>query len=399
MSGPSSRALSLGVTALALAIASHVPTSGQAEHPPTLDRVARLNQALIAHRQTLGRDGRTGYLRSVLDALGVPVDSQLLVFSKTGAQRAYTSPRTPRALYFDESVAVGYVPGAPMIELAAHDAQHGMVFYSLDQTAAAPSIVRQTGCLTCHVSPSTLGVPGMIARSHHVADDGSVLPAAPVHDVTHQTPHPDRWGGWFVTFEDAPPAYSQLAHAGNITFSPRGDTSNQVFVDWINSAPGERGYLSASSDIAALLVFDHQVHALNLLTKLNQEARLAPYGVAGLVDALADYLLFVGEEPPIVALRAPTGLADRLASKTPKDRRGRSFAQFDLVRRLMRYPCSYVVYSDVFDDLPQAVRHAVYRRMIDRLSGNETALPRVSLDDRQAILEILRDTKPDFPQK
>jgi hypothetical protein len=41
----------------------------------------------------------------------------------------------------------------------------------------------------------------------------------------------------------------------------------------------------------------------------------------------------------------------------------------------------------------------MYRRMVDLVSKNDPhaarALP--SIDDRRAILEILRDTKPDFP--
>jgi hypothetical protein len=115
------------------------------EHPsiqyatrPTTDRVAKLSQALAQHGRSLERDVRTGYLRPVLDALGVPVDSQLLVFSKTGVQRAFTSPHNPRAIFFDESVAVGYVPGAPVLELAAHDPQQGVVFYTLDQSGRFP---------------------------------------------------------------------------------------------------------------------------------------------------------------------------------------------------------------------------------------------------------------------
>jgi len=390
--------LRAGAAAFGAVIVGSAWLTGQGPRPDS-DRVAVLNRMLAEHRRSFRREPQTGYLRSVLDALNLPVDSQLLVFSKTGAQRAYTDPLHPRALYFDQSVAVGYVPGAPAIEVAAHDTQDGTVFYSLDQTAAAPSFVLQTSCLTCHVSASTLGLPGMIARSHRVGDEGNVLPAAPVHDVTHATPHSDRRGGWFVTSEDAPPPYSQLAHAGNITFSPRGDTSNQVFVDWMNSAPETRGYLLPSSDIAALLVFDHQVRATNLLTKLNHDARLAPDGVAALVDALADYLLFAGEEPPLAPLTAPRGFADHLAATTPRDQRGRSFAQFDLVGRLMRYPCSYMIYSAAFDELPTRVKQAVYRRMIDRLTGSEMPPRRVNLEDRRAILEILRDTKPDFPAR
>ena len=280
----------IGAAALGVALFNTVSSSGQNAEPrggalderaeiqyatrPTTDRVAKLNEQVRSGR-ALAREPRTGYLRALLDALGVPVESQLLVFSKTGVQRAYTDPHNPRALYYDQSVAVGYAPGAPLIEIAAHDPRQGVVFYTLDQAAASPAIVRRTSCLTCHMSPGTLGVPGLIARSHVVGEDGNVLPQTSAHDVDHHTSHPDRWGGWFVTSEGAPPPYSQLGHLGNITFSGKGNTSNQVFVDWLNSVPETRGYLSAFSDITGLLVFDHQARAINLLTRINWESRLS----------------------------------------------------------------------------------------------------------------------------
>ena len=380
----------MGAAALGLAIVHG------AAAPPT-DRVAKLNQALALTGRSLQRDSRTGYLVSVLDALGVPAESQLLVFSKTGVQRAYTSPHNPRALYFDPSVAVGYAPGAPLIEVAVHDPQQGVVFYTIEQAAVAPVFIRQTSCLSCHVSAGTLGVPGMIARSHTVGDDGSVRPQDGGRDVNHQTRHPDRWGGWYVTSDEAAPPYQQLAHLGNITFSGKGNTSNQVFVDWMNSAPETRGYLSASSDIAGLLLFDHQMHAINLLTKLNVEARAASSDVGRLVNELADYLLFASEAPPLAPLTPRAGFAASLESKIPKDRRGRSFGQLDMVDRLLRYPCSYMVYSDAFDGLPPAIREAVYRRMLGALTTEDPHATRAQLDDRRAVLEILRDTKTDFP--
>jgi hypothetical protein len=416
--------LLVGVAALGGAIGGSLPTSGQTrepwhgvldEHPaiqyasrPTTDRVAALNEALAQKRRVLPRDARTGYLLGVLDALGVRKESQLLVFSKTGVQRAFTSPHTPRALYFDQSVAVAYVPDAPLLEIAAHDPQQGVVFYTLEQTAASPVLTRQRSCLTCHVSASTLDVPGMIARSNTVGEDGNVMPGTGSQNVSHQTPHPDRWGGWFVTSEDAAPPYAQMAHRGNITFSGRGNTSNQVFVDWLGASPEAHGYLSGSSDIVALLVFDHQMHAINLLTRLNWESRLAPSdGNAGapdgavrpLVNELADYLLFADEAPPLAPLTPPPGFAASLEARTPKDRRGRSFAQLDMVNRMLRYPCSYMIYSEAFDGLPKPVKDAVYRRMLDVLSGHDAraAHVRLTAGDRRAILEILRDTKPDFP--
>jgi len=280
------------------------------------------------------------------------------------------------------------------------------VFYTVDQNAATPRPVRRTSCLSCHVSASTLYVPGIIARSNVVGDDGSVVPQTGTQEVTHETPHPDRWGGWFVTTEKASIPYAQRAHEGNITFSGRGNTSNQVFVDWLDSAPETRGYLSSSSDIATLLVFDHQMHAVNLLTRLNWESRIAAEQktpsaeVMALVNELADYLLFVGEMPPLVELVPLPGFAEHLEARTPKDRQGRSLAQLDLNRRLMRYPCSYMVYSEAFDGLPRSTKDAVYRRMLDILSGHESRpkYARLSADDRRAVLEILHDTKPDFPR-
>jgi len=413
-----------GACVLAMAIAGSAASSGQKagepwggvldEHPriayasrPTTDRVARLNQALAAGARSLRREGQTGYLAPLLDALGVPVESQLLVFSKTGVQRAYTGPHTPRAIFFDQSVVVAHVPGAPFLELAAHDPQQGVVFYTLDQNAAAPTLTRQTSCLTCHVSATTMNVPGMIVRSNPVDEAGNVMPQLGSYDVSHDTPHPDRWGGWYVTSDPLAIPYAQRAHSGNITFFNGGNTTNQVFVDWLNSSPETRGYLSPQSDIVALLVFDHQMRAINLLTRLNWEARVAPGAslagsapaVRDLVNELADYLLFLHEQPPTVPLIARPGFAGRLAAQAPADQQGRSLAQLDLETRLLRYPCSYMVYSEAFDGLPPAVKQAVYARMIEVLSSADrrVSAARVSTADRRAVLEILRATKPDFP--
>ncbi len=225
MPGMRSGRLLASAAALAMAIADGALTSGQTrepwpgvldEHPaiqyavrPTTDRVAKLNAALAQRGRLLQRDPRTGYLLAVLDALAVPVESQLLVFSKTGVQRAFTSPKNPRALFFNESVAVGYVPGARVIEVAAHDPQQGVVFYTLDQAVDTPVFERRTSCLSCHVSASTRDVPGVIVRSNTVGEDGNVMPQLGSNDVNHQTPHPDRWGGWFVTSNGAAAPYSQ----------------------------------------------------------------------------------------------------------------------------------------------------------------------------------------------
>lgn len=421
--------LLLGAAMLALTVAVHATQQGsgtpQAPGPlhryasigyldrPTTDAVARLNDALARGEAPLRRDQRTGYLRAVLDALDIPVESQLLLFSKTGIQREYTNPRNPRALYFNEAVAVGYVPGARALEVAVHDPHQGVVFYTLDQADPAPTFKRQTTCLTCHVSPSTLEVPGLIARSNAVASDGSVMPRLDSRDVDHRTPHADRWGGWFVTGNAAAPPYGPLGHAGNLTVSVHPTAgpaivSDRVFIEWLGSDPEERGYLSHDSDLAALLVFDHQVRAINLLTRLNWDwqtasaagtADSANASLAPLVNELVDYLLMVGEAPPVTPITPRPGFAEHLASRVPKDRRGRSLAQLDLETRLLRYPCSYMVYAEAFDALPREAKDAVYRRLFAMLSdrNREPAYRHLSRSDRRAIREILRDTKKDLP--
>jgi hypothetical protein len=397
------------------------------EHPaiqyasrPTRDRVAALNQKLAQGTVTLRFEERAGYLRSALDALGVPVESQLLVFSKTGIQRSATGPRNPRALYFDDSVVVGYIPGAQWLEVAAQDPEQGVVFYTIEQARRSsgsanspPWFARRTDCLTCHVSASTLEVPGMIHRSNFLDSAGDVMPMLGSHSVDHRTLVTSRWGGWFVTGNYVKPPYDGTAHLGNITISgqsPAGPvtSSNEVFIDWLNAAPEARGYPSHESDIAALMVFDHQMHAMNLLTRLNWESRVAAsngrpdftHGPLGnLVDELSDYLLFVDEAPPPGTVTPPADFAARFTMAGRRDRRGRSLRDLDLDRRLLRYPCSYMIYAEAFAGLPTGARDAVYRRMWSILSGADGG-PRyahLSSADRRAIVEILRDTKDDLP--
>jgi hypothetical protein len=421
----------LAVAATVLAASLAVRASGQArapfpglldEHPaiqyasrPLHDPVARLNEALRAGTRTLTHEAGLGYLRAVLAALDVAEESQVLVFSKSGIQRAFTGPDNPRALYFNPRVIVGYIAGAPAIELAAQDPQQGTIFYTLDQGATAtPRFVRGATCLTCHVAAGTLDVPGTIDRSHRVAPDGGLLQrAGPAITVNHATPHTQRWGGWFVTSSIATPPYQVLGHLGNLTVTDYkgGDepaiVSNHALVRWLDSAPDRRGYLSAVSDLAALLIFDHQMHAMNLLTRLNWDwrvavdegrARVDDAAIAARIDELADYFLFVDEATPVVEMTPRAGFADALLAVAPKDPRGRSLAELDLTTRMMRYPLSYMVYSEAFDGLAPDVKAAVYRRLLARLAGTDSG-PRFAhlrTPEARAAVEILRATKTDL---
>jgi hypothetical protein len=65
---------------------------------------------------------------------------------------------------------------------------------------------------------------------------------------------------------------------------------------------------------------------------------------------------------------------------------------------LLRYPCSYMIYSDAFDSLSTPAKDAIYKRVAQILSGEEKDRKylRLSRDDRRAIREILTDTKQDL---
>jgi hypothetical protein len=176
-------------------------------------------------------------------------------------------------------------------------------------------------------------------------------------------------------------------------------------------------YLSPHSDIVALLVLEHQLHADNLMTRAGWEYRLAMYPrvegtaagdaaatgplparVADAVDELADYLLFV-DEVPLGTVKGASGFAEWFAAQGPRDPAGRSLRELKLDGRLLRYPLSFMVYSTAFETLPAAVKTAVYRRLGQVLSERDSApkYAHLARADRQAIVEILRATKPELP--
>ena len=94
------------------------------------DPVAALQAKILSGEVSLGWDDKFGYLPAVLDAFKVPRASQMLVFSKSSLQRKNISPDNPRAIFFNDDVYIGYVPGAPLMEISAVDPLLGGTFYS-----------------------------------------------------------------------------------------------------------------------------------------------------------------------------------------------------------------------------------------------------------------------------
>lgn len=378
---------------------------------PTNDPAGALNAKLESGGAKLTFEPGTGYLRAVLQALGVPVESQLLVFSQTSSQARLIDEARPRAIYFNDQVAVGWVRGGDVIEVAAQDPRQGTIFYTLAQTETPrPSLTRDNSCLSCHLSWDTRAVPGpMVLTTHARKSESEYANGGTVDD---REPIMNRWGGWYVTGKQVP-----ARHLGNRKMlrpdatDPQGTPAAPAY-ESLTGRIDVRPYLSPRSDVVALLVLEHQAHLANLLTRTGWEARLEAFTappasratilsarVDEAVEELVDYMLFVDEVPLPSKVVGSSGFAEWFAAQGPRDAKGRSLRDFDLTDRMMRYPLSYMIYTPAFDGLPAAVRSAAYRRFWVVLSGQDTnsRYAHLTLQKRQAIVEILRATKPDLP--
>lgn len=388
------------------------------------DPVAGLQQRLDAGQAKLAFDGPRGYLESLLEQLDVPPSSQVLVFSKTSFQQRLISPRAPRALYFNDDVYVGFVQHGDVLELSAMDPRQGAIFYTLAQEDdGRPRFVRDRGnCLTCHASSRTHDVPGHLVRSVYPSLSGLPHFGAGTFRTNHASPLNERWGGWYVTG-----THGRQRHMGNVVSRDRQRPENLDVESGANRTSLEglvdtAPYLTPHSDIVALMVLEHQTEMHNLITHANFSARTALHQAAGMnkilerpedylsesterrldnaAEKVVRYLLFEDEAELNDPIQGTSGFAEEFAARGPFDHRGRSLRQFDLRRRLFKYPCSYLIYSAGFDALPAQVKERVYRRLWDVLTGDDVSEPfaHLSAADRQAILEILRETKDDLPQ-
>jgi hypothetical protein len=158
--------------------------------------VTRLQERLDRGSGTLEFDPQHGYLRSLLRALDVPESSQVLVFSKTSLQRDRISPKTPRSIYFNDDVMVGFCLRGRVIEISAADDELGTVYYTLDQVEEEkPTPQRQTeSCLLCHSSSANQGFPGHLVRSLFVDRQGNPLLSSGSFRTDHTSPLAERWG-------------------------------------------------------------------------------------------------------------------------------------------------------------------------------------------------------------
>ena len=233
----------------------------------------------------------------------------------------------------------------------------------------------------------------------------------------HTSPFSERWGGYYVTG-----THGKMLHMGNLL----ADRSQQpAEIDYSQGANitdlsglfDTRPYLSADSDIVALMVLEHQSQMQNLITRAHyEEVRGESYAQAGessnpafrsdlsqrLVaragNDLLKYMLFTNEFRLQAPVRGTSDFAREFSARGPRDRKGRSLYQFDLTTRLFKYPLSYMIYTESFRKLPSRVMAHIRRELRQVLTASSTDddYAHLRLEDRRAILEILQDTCPEL---
>ena len=385
------------------------------------DQISELQAQIDSGKVKLEFQYGQGYLPALLKALKIPLSSQMLVFSRTSLQHVLISPTTPRAIFFNQDTYVGWVQHG-RIEISTVDPQLGAVFYQIvNERAAKPRFVRQTyDCLQCHGGGMTNGIPGHIVRSLYVRRDGIPEYRAGSFLTTDQSRLEDRWGGWYVTGK-----HGDQRHMGNVFAKQHGDEieleldkgANLVSLNrLVDTSP----YPVRTSDLVALMVLEHQTHIHNLITKASYQTRIAlnyeealnrelkrpadfrsdsfKSRIKSACEPLLKAMLFVDEYRLSSPVSGVSGFAESYSLQGPFDAQKRSLHQLDLKTRLLKYPCSSLIYSKAFLTLPAPAKSYLYARFKEVLSSQEKGLDfqHLTMVDRKNITEILRETLPEI---
>lgn len=393
------------------------------------DRIAHLERSLKAG--TLDLDPtlpEREFVRELLRILEVPVDSQVLVFSKSSLQNSHINPGQPRALYFSDDLYLGWAQGSDKFEIISTDPRLGVVFYLLERDSRKKSIevFRESAeCFSCHAAGRTGGRPGMVVRSLYVEDSGQPIFSAGSFTVDHSTPFEDRWGGWYVTGY-----HGESRHLGNIFSEPLSD-GRAAFdrepganLDSLDRFFDVSEYLVPTSDIIALMVLEHQATVHNRLIEGDFTVRSALYRSRQLnrelglenpdemtescqrillhqAERILEALLFHEEAPlPEGGIDSKGNFAAAFGDKALPNEEGRSLRDFQLLDRLFKYRCSYMIHSEAFANLPDLLRSAVLVRLEEVLSpaaGGGLLGDHLSASERERIHEILVETLPEYP--
>ena len=392
---------------------TYLPNDHPAIHysaKPENDPLARLQKKLDSGEVKLAYSSRFGWYPALLQYFGINADSQLLVFSKTSFQATKISPSAPRAIYFNDEVALGYVPNGDVVEVAAFDPRQGYNYYTMDMgNSDKPQFIRRDSCLQCHQGVGTLGVPGILVTSVYPGPDGMPAFRGSAMITDDRSKFEDRWGGWYVTGTTG-----SMSHMGNAVAHNPAQPQLLDLQGTRNLLSLERKfdtsrYLVPTSDVVALMTLEHQTRMSNLMIRVGWDTRIAEADgkmddagrarIDGEIEEMVKYMLFADEHLLDDPVEGVSTFTKTFPERGPKDHLGRSLRDFDLQRRLFKYPLSYMIYSPAFDGMPDYVRERVYQRLYDVLSGKDQSpvYARLTPEDRRNVLEIVRETKKGLP--
>ncbi|GEP45328.1 hypothetical protein [Brevifollis gellanilyticus] len=385
------------------------------------DAVQAMEKLMLAGKVKIDRRNAWTALRQVLKHLEIPMESQVMVFSKTSKQNDRITPQTPRVVYFSDNAYVGYALGGS-IEVSAIDPKLGPVFYLLDTEVPEEKPLRferDQSCLNCHGGPFTPEVPGLLVRSVFPGPEGHPIMSQGSTVVNTTTPFSDRWGGWYVTGK-----HGDLLHRGNVTATENPDNTCDMPIEkganvtdlthFFDTSP----YPRKKSDIVALMVLEHQTSVQNVLTKANQTAMRAmlmqtslqkelgepvqhePVGTARrIIDHMAEdvveALLFKDEAAlPEGGIEGEDDFQTAFAAKALRSKEGRSLKDFQLLNRLFKHRCSFMIHSLTFQHLEPHLKKTVLGMLGNILAGKDASglYDYLGEVERGNILAILRDT-------
>lgn len=386
---------------------SHWRTSG--------DRVAVLWKRMEAGKTSLDTSSDKAFLRSLLKALDVPVESQVLVFSKTSLQKALISPSTPRAIYFNEECYVGWVQGGDL-EVVASDPRGNFQYYVIQRPAdvnTPPRLLTSNQCMSCHVGGE------LQIQSVHARASGYPMGNEDRFVTTYTSPLKERWGGWYVTG-----LHGTDLHMGNVTaksgaqavvLDRRRGANVESLKSWFPIEP----YLVDTSDLVSLMVLEHQYVVHNALHDASRAVRRTlertqgqlPHGPDAVnaaaqvrildkqAEKLVELLLYAGEYQ-LQKGGVVGGVAFQKAFQRNRkmSSQGASLKDFDLRSRLFKHRCSYMIHSASFTALPALLKARIYARLNEILSGDpeDDSYGYLEREERLSIRQILMDTEPDI---
>lgn len=354
------------------------------------------------------------YLLSLFEELNISPFSQLLVYSTTSLQLSRISPSNPRAIYFNDDIYLGYVPGG-QVELIGIDPELGAIPYifnlPIKDDLKHPSIYRSKRCMKCHASEETKGVPGLLLSSVIPGPGGGTIDAFRRGIFGHSVPYEERFGGWHIS-GDHPFSNSWANYTGIM---------QDGIIKKIPNPPGKyfswNKYPTQQSDAIPHLILEHQVGFSNLCISITYRLRQInnqgsnknatdEYSkiIKNETDKLLSYILFQKEAKlPKNRLSLDSQFIEDFKNNRNSTAQSKLLRELNLKDRLFQLRCSYMIFSNSFQGLPSEIKKQLLEKLRFILLCDKKNLPEeysyFNDEERLKIHSILVKSLTGYSQK